>query len=247
MKEKWWWLNPQYWRADMTRVMENHLKFIDRQKDEVVSNFYGSPIKVTDGVYHPAEGSSTHFIADALLRLVKPEVSMLEVGCGSGALSCLAAKLGANRVVAADISDSAYECANHNVKSLGLDKTIEVLKSNLMSNIPEEKFDLIIFNPPLLHCEPIPEERIGKKEYNDIAIDHDGKATLDFIEQAKPYLKDNGTLLLLMSNIGNKNTIEEATKRMSEIGEVNAVSAMYRQSGDQWRFVLAAKAENRIN
>jgi len=243
MKKKWWWLDSQYWRADMNRVMENHLKFIDRQKDETTSVFYGHPIKATDGVYHPSEGSSTHFIGDALFRLIKPETSMLEVGCGSGALSCVAAKLGAKRVVATDISDLAYSCAHNNVKSLGLEDKVEVLKSNLLDQVPDEKFDYIVFNPPLLHCEPIPQAKVGKKEYNEIAIDHKGKATLDFVAKAKPFLKKDGTLILLTSNIGDKETIQQATELMSEIGEVNAISAMYRQSGSQWRFVLAVKAE----
>jgi|GEM_PF-460067 len=244
MTEKWWWLSPQYWRADMKLVLDNHLKFIERQKENVDLDFYGHPIKVTNGVYHPAEGSSTHFIADALMRLVTPSASVLEIGCGSDALSCLVAKLGASRVVASDFNDAAFECTVHNVNTLGLNNKVEVVKSDLLDNIPEEKFDLIIFNPPLLHCEPIPEAQIGKKEYNDIAIDPEGKITLEFIQQARPYLKKGGTLLLLTSNIGNKDTVEEATKRMEDIGEVSAVSAMYRQSGSQWRFVLTAKTNN---
>jgi len=243
MKDKWWWLDNKYWGADMHRVMSNHLKFIDRQKNELVTNFYGTVIKAIDGVYHPAEGSSTHFIGDALFRLIKPETTMLEIGCGSGALSCVAAKLGAKRVVAADVSELAYHCANENVKSLGLESTVEVFHSNLLEKVPDEQFDVIVFNPPLLHCEPIPESEIGKKEYNDIAIDPNGSITLNFIEQAKPFLKKNGMLILLASNIGNKDTITEATEMMSEIGEVSAISAMYRQSGDQWRFVLAATSQ----
>lgn len=240
--KNWWWLEDHYWRADMGRVMDNHLKFIDRQKEETVSVFYGTSIKSTDGVYHPTEGSSTHFIGEALFRLIKPDTSLLEVGCGSGALSCIAAKLGASRVVATDISTLAYDCAQNNVKNLGLENKIEVLQSSLMDKVPDEKFDYIVFNPPLLHCEPMSNEKVDKKEYNEIAIDHNGTTTLDFINQAKPFLKKGGTLLLLTSNIGNRETITQATEMLSEIGEVNAASALYRQSGAQWRFVLSVQA-----
>ena len=49
--------------------------------------------------------------------------------------------------------------------------------------------------------------------------------------------------MILASNIGDKGTITELTELMSDVGEVKAVSAMYRQSGDQWRFVLTATAQ----
>lgn len=242
MKSKWWWLDDHYWNADMGRVLENHLKFIERQKSEVVSVFYGNKIKANDGVYHPMEGSSTHFIGDALFRLIKPGISLLEIGCGTGALSCIAATLGAKRVLATDISQSAYDCAQENVKSLGLDSTVEVVKSNLFNSVPAEQFDVIVFNPPLLHCEPIGENLIGKKEYDEIAIDHECKVTLDFIGKAKPFLKKGGTLMLLTSNIGNRQKIAHATEMLSELGVVTAASAMYRNSGQQWRFVLSVQA-----
>jgi 2-polyprenyl-3-methyl-5-hydroxy-6-metoxy-1,4-benzoquinol methylase len=60
-------------------------------------------ITKTDGVYHPVEGASTHFMGHALFSLIKPEISLLEIGCGSGARSCTAAR-SEGRVLATDIS-----------------------------------------------------------------------------------------------------------------------------------------------
>jgi release factor glutamine methyltransferase len=242
INKNWWWLEDHYWQANMKSVMDNHLKFIDKQKEEVVTVFYNTPIKSTDGVYHPIEGSSTHFIGNTLFNLIKPKTSLLEIGCGTGALSCISAKLGVSRIVATDISASAYACTKHNIKNLGLESSIEVLESNLFSKIPKEKFDYIVFNPPLLHCSPISHQKIDKKEYNDIAIDHDAETTLAFIDQAKPYLKKGGELLLLISNIGNRAAITQATDMLSKIGEVSVASASYSKLGDQWRFVLSVSA-----
>lgn len=236
LNKNWWWLEDQYWLADMDSVMKSHLEFIEKQKKEATSSFYGLDIKSIDGVYHPIEGSSTHFIGDALFGLVQPNTSLLEIGCGTGAISCVAAKLGASRIIATDIGKGAYQCAQSNIDNLQLHNQIKVIESNLFDNVPKEKFDYIIFNAPLLHCEPLPLE---KKEYNEIAIDHEGAVMLNFIKNAKPYLKKNGKLLLTISNIGKRKVIEEATLMLSQIGIVSAASAMYRQSGNQWRFILS--------
>jgi methylase of polypeptide subunit release factors len=238
LRENWWWLDDKYWLADMESVMESHLEFIEKQKKEVVSIFYGHPIKSTDGVYHPIDGSSTHFIGDALFGLLKPEASLLEVGCGSGALSCVAAKLGAARVVASDISDIAISCTQDNVKHLDVGHKVEVVKSHLLDKIPNEQFDFIIFNAPLLHCEPMP---LDKKEYNEIAIDYQGEAVIEFIDKVAPFLKKGGKLLVTISNIGCRKVITKLTNLLGEIGQVEASSAMYRKSGDQWRFVLSVE------
>ncbi|MGP1716199.1 MAG: methyltransferase [Methylophilus sp.] len=240
MNKNWWWLEDQFWLANMDSVMMSHLEFIQKQKKEETSNFYGLDIKSIDGVYHPIEGSSTHFIGDALFSVLQPHTSLLEIGCGTGAISCVAAKLGASRIIATDIGKGAYQCAQSNIRNLELHNQVEVIESNLFDNVPDEMFDYIIFNAPLLHCEPLPLE---KKEYNEIAIDHEGVVMLNFIQSAKPYLKKNGQLFLTISNIGKRTVIEEATKMLSEIGVVNAASAMYRQSGNQWRFVLSVSGQ----
>lgn len=237
-----WWLEDHYWQADMDSVFNNHLAFIDKQKTESVSMFYGLPIKSTDGVYHPVDGSSTHFIGDALFGLIKPNTSLLEVGCGSGAISCKAAMLGVSRVLATDISYIAYDCTQNNVKNLGLADKVEVIQSDLFSNVPEEKFDYIVFNAPLLHCSPIKHEKIDKQEYNDIAVDNNAFTTLSFINQAKPYLNKGGTLLLSISNIGSRHAIKEMADKLGNLGDVSVISAQYNKSGEQWRFAVSAQA-----
>lgn len=239
LNKNWWWLENHYWLANMDHVMASHLEFIEKQKKDMTSSFYGLDIQSTDGVYHPVEGSSTHFIGDALFSLIGPNTSLLEIGCGTGAIACAAAKLGVSRIVATDIGKEAYKCAQFNIHNLGLTNQIEIIESNLFDNIAEEKFDYIIFNAPLLHCDPLP---LSKKAYNEIAVDHDGVVMLNFIKDVKPYIKSGGIVLLTISNIGNRKTIEEATLMLAEIGTVNAASAMYRQSGNQWRFVLSVTA-----
>lgn len=223
--------------------MDNHLKFIDKQKENTTLTFYGEKIAVVDGVYHPIEGSSTQFVADALFRIAKPHHSLLEIGCGSGAISCIAAsKIGMDRVMAADVSILAYDCTKSNVSNLDLHHKVEVIKSDLFEQIPEQMFDLVVFNPPLLHCEPLSKSLAEKEEYNEIAIDYQGAITLKFIKDVKKYIKQGSTVLMVISNIGNKEIIKKITEDLHEIGEVSAASAMYRQAGEAWRFVLSVSS-----
>ena len=62
-------------------------------------------ISVDPGVFAPSHTSRT--IADAIE--VGPDDTVIDVGCGSGVLSFVAARLGAQRVVGCDISEEAVE------------------------------------------------------------------------------------------------------------------------------------------
>src|SRR4026207_833351 len=66
--------------------------------------------RVNPGVFAPTHTSKT--IAEALE--VDPEDTVIDVGCGSGVLSFVAARLGAKRVVGCDISEEAVEMARLN-------------------------------------------------------------------------------------------------------------------------------------
>ena len=59
------------------------------------------------GVFHPTHTSRT--IAEALE--IEPGDTVIDVGCGSGVLSFVAARLGAKRVIGTDLSEDAIEVA----------------------------------------------------------------------------------------------------------------------------------------
>ena len=75
--------------------------------------------RVNPGVFAPTHTSKT--IAEALE--VGADDTVIDVGCGSGVLSFVAARMGAGRVVGCDISEEAVEMARLNAKRLGLEGT----------------------------------------------------------------------------------------------------------------------------
>ena len=76
----------------------------------------------------------------------------MDIGTGSGAITISLAKyLDKSHVISADISDIALEIASKNAISNNVDERIDFIKSDVFSNVPkEEKFDLIVSNPPYI-------------------------------------------------------------------------------------------------
>ena len=111
-------------------------------------------INVPAGVFNPYEAEWT------VLRLMKineglfPGKRVMEIGTGSGIISLMAAKLGAERVVATDINPLAIQSVNTNAADLGYADQIDARLVSLddlgaYSVINEdEQFDVIVSNPP---------------------------------------------------------------------------------------------------
>lgn len=102
-------------------------------------------VRVPPGVFHPGLFYSTQFLASYLLEQSLVGKHVLELGCGSGFLSILCAKQGAH-VTATDISSAAVEATQKNSKLNHL--KIELVRSDLFQNVPPQRFDWIIINPP---------------------------------------------------------------------------------------------------
>jgi ribosomal protein L11 methyltransferase len=72
---------------------------------------------------------------------------VLDVGCGSGILSIVAAKLGVESVVGVEIDDVAARSAATNIADNGVDGVVTVYQGTLTEGlVPPEGFDLVVAN-----------------------------------------------------------------------------------------------------
>ena len=88
---------------------------------------------------------STRLCIEGICEYIKPGDSVLDIGCGSGILSCISSLLGAGNVLACDIDGvGAINATKRNAKLNGL-KNIETFAGDALIGINGE-YDLIIAN-----------------------------------------------------------------------------------------------------
>ncbi len=133
---------------------------------------------------------------------------VMEMGAGNGLISEELAKLEkVNEVWAVDVDEEVVEYLKEKFKH---NPKVKVIKSNLFSHIPKEiKFDTIIFNPPYLPEEGWEDEKtklqtVGGKEGNEI--------TIEFLRQARNYLRGNGKILVILCSLSNPKKVLEMAK-----------------------------------
>ena len=125
---------------------------------------------------------------------------LLDLCTGSGAIAISCAKyIKTPQIYATDISQKALEIAKKNAEFNGVKNNIEFLESNLFSKIKEQKFDIIVSNPPYIETDNL--KTLPKDVQNEpkIALDG-GKDGLDFYrkiaENAYQFLNRQGYLCL---------------------------------------------------
>lgn len=161
---------------------------------------------VAPEVYEPAE--DTILLADNLD--VRDGESVLELGTGCGLLAILAARAG-GRVVATDINPAAIECASLNAAIHGVAEKIEFRLGNLFEPVRNERFDVIIFNPPYLPINP--EERVGGMLERAWEAGIDGREVLDrFLHEAPDHLRAGGRVLFVQSSLADDKKTEKMLK-----------------------------------
>lgn len=96
-----------------------------------------------------AFGTGTHQTTRLCLEAVEKYVvagdDVIDVGTGSGVLSILAAKLGANSVLALDLDDVAVRAAQENIDVNKVGDIVEVTTGNLLEGV-DRNVDVVVAN-----------------------------------------------------------------------------------------------------
>ncbi len=96
-----------------------------------------------------AFGTGTHETTGMCVSLVeeyiKPGMTAMDIGTGTGILAIAAAHMGAKRVLASDIDPMAVRVAKENIDINGFSEVIEAVEGNLLE-VCKEKADIVIAN-----------------------------------------------------------------------------------------------------
>lgn len=164
--------------------------------------------EIYEGVYTPSEDT---FLLLSMIKLEGHE-KILEVGCGSGIISLHCSAHGCI-VLSVDKDEKCLKNTEINAKKNDLD--ISVKKSDLFSNINEDDWDVIIFNPPYLPKDDIlPEDHRwdGGKRGDEIVV--------KFLEEAEDYLKKDGKSFICYSSLSPTERIEAVIEERYEIANL---------------------------
>lgn len=163
---------------------------------------YGLDMAVPEGVYPPHEFSSTRFFIDRFgaMDLANGEGRRwLEIGSGCGAISLMAARAGWD-VTAVDLDDRCVGATRANAERNGLRVRAQV--SDLFSAVPEESFDVVVFNQPFYHVsrEVRPEE---------LALASSSALHARFLREARTHLAPGGRALFTYSNCSDPTALAQ--------------------------------------
>lgn len=94
--------------------------------------------------------ATTQMCLEALERVIRPNDSVLDVGCGSGILSIAAKKLGADRILGFDNDEIAVTASHYNAS---LNDTRLDFAEGTLSQFAEKEWDVVVANilAPIIH------------------------------------------------------------------------------------------------
>ncbi|TDT68047.1 release factor glutamine methyltransferase [Hypnocyclicus thermotrophus] len=164
--------------------------------------FYGYKFIVNKNVLIPRP--ETELLVEECINLLKDitEPKILDIGCGSGAISItLAKELPNSKVIGIDISKEALIVAEENC-ILNNCENLKFIKSNIFENIKYKSFDLIVSNPPYIpnyeYKELQPEVKLHEPKLALVA-ENNGYYFYDKISsEARTHLKNGGLLAFEM-------------------------------------------------
>ncbi|HVJ31362.1 MAG TPA: methyltransferase [Gammaproteobacteria bacterium] len=164
------------------------------------------PIVVLPSVANPKVLRTGAFFASRIDgRLVAADADVLDLGTGSGVCALFAARH-ARRVVAVDINPEAVRCATVNALMNRLDKRIALRQGDLFAPVADERFDLVLFNPPFIVGAP--------KDARDAAW-RSSDLPQRFASGLAAHLKSGGAALVLLPSFGDACPRYEAELRAS--------------------------------
>ena len=180
-------------------------------------------------MYTPREDS---FLLQKAVKKYAKNKRVLDMGAGSGIQAQTALNAGAKNVLAVDIDQEVikYLTKNH----------IQAIQSDLFSNIKKnEKFDLIVFNPPYL-----PEDLREDKE--SARITSGGKQgdeiIIRFLKQSLAHLAPEGSIFIVLSSITPKKKITHLIEKLKLSRKIIDKDNIFMETLEVWKISRKSKS-----
>ncbi|TSC52026.1 MAG: Methylase of polypeptide chain release factor [Parcubacteria group bacterium LiPW_41] len=174
---------------------------------------------------HPPLWDDSLLLAEVVEKEIQPNMSVLDIGTGSGIQGIVAALRGAF-VLSTDICPRAVQTARWNADRYRLEKMVEARESDCFNHV-REKFDRIVFNPPHLWFE-------SESILDHIITDNNYVLFRRFLNEAKKHLEESGKIFLMCSTIGDVEYMQECIKE----NEYEMKVCASRISPSRWHYAV---------
>ena len=144
------------------------------------------------GVFSPVRGEYVALVNEAPLpAALKAHSVAFDIGVGTGVLSAVLARRGAQQVVATDMAERALFCARDNLLRLGLQNQVQLLQADLF---PPGQAALVVCNPPWLPARPT-------SVLEQAVYDEGSQMLKGFLGGLKAHLCEGGEGWLILSDL----------------------------------------------
>ena len=172
---------------------------------------FSTPIVASDNVLRPQSQETATLFRQGLGNLLPPS-SLLDLGCGSGLLSIIAARLFPQaQITAIDIMPEATATTKINLKKQELQNRVQVCEGDLFQSLKGQIFNVIIFNAPWVVAKVRSRAEIPTNDEKQQTITR-------FFEQVDRYLAPQGHLLLGYADHSGEKAINRLTDLINQAG-----------------------------
>ncbi len=193
--------------------------------------FWGLEFKVSPAVLVPRP--ETEHLIERALEIIEENnlspVKILELGTGSGCIAIsLAYELHKSQIefeiLAVDFSKDALLIAEENYQNLIPTLPVNFIYSNWFQNIKQQKFDLIISNPPYVNVD-LPDLSPELKYEPATALFSSDLGLTDIfkiITESRNYLNSSGQLLIEFGS-EQRSLVQERFKQLYQDAQINFI------------------------
>lgn len=207
---------------DKLKIVEEKAKLRAKTHEPIqyiigLADFMGEKFLVNKDVLIPRD--ETELLVRKAIEIIKENnfKIVLDMCTGSGCIACMIAKLTNSQAMGVDISTEAIHTAFKNMEKFGLYNRAIFRKSDIYSKIREdEKFDLIVSNPPYIppkEKETIQEEVSYEPDLALYTTDEKGLAFYEKIIKDAPKFLNKGGYLMFELGIGQSTSVAQLMKK----------------------------------